>query len=86
MRVHGKGLSRSAAAKRPITGPAWSACWLQRRDVAQGVDTAFDWIIVWIEGLAARRLARVGLHDEAADVEADGLRVRAGREDLPDGV
>lgn len=27
MRVPGKGLSRSAEAKRPITGPAWSACW-----------------------------------------------------------
>ena len=37
-----------------------------------------------IEGLAARRLARVRLDHEAADVEADGVRVGARRQDLAD--
>ena len=50
---------------------------LQGRDVAQRVDALFHGIIVRIEGLAARRLARVRLDHQPAGVEADGVGVGA---------
>ena len=62
-----------------------ASAWRRKRvDIAQGVDTALDGIVAGVDGLAARRLSRMRLDQQAAGIEADQLRIGAGGDALAD--